>query len=155
MTREFSKKFRRFGVVLNYAVSVIFVILFCIGEYGHWMAWLAISAVLLILFLPVSHFHVYVKTGIWKMARSKSADLDERQITIVHDAYRSAYNIFTVICLILLLFIVLTVRYSFFTLTHRGHYSFGLIILMFLNYLLNTLPASIVAWREPTIEKPS
>lgn len=155
MTRVFSKKFRRFGVVINYVVSVIFVILFCIGEYGHWNVWLSVSVVLLFIFLLISYFHVYVKTGIWNMSRAKSADLDERQIHIVHDAYRISYKIFTVVCLNLLLFIVITVRYSFFTLTHRGHYSFGLIALMFLNYLLNTLPASILAWTEPVIEKMS
>jgi hypothetical protein len=129
------------------------VILFCLGEYGDWSAWLAVSTVMLLIMLIISYFHVYVKTGIWRMCRAKSADLDERQIAIVHDAYRSAYHIFTVVCLVLLFFIVLSVRYSFFTLTHRGHYSFGLIILMFLNFFLNTLPASIVAWMEPVIEQ--
>jgi hypothetical protein len=38
-------------------------------------------------------------------------------------------------------------------LTHQGHYSFGLMILMFLNYVLSVLPASIIAWTEQRVEK--
>ena len=153
MSREFSLKFRRRGVSINLASAILFVCFFCIAEYGHWNLYLTVSCLLSFSILVISNIRVYVKTGIWKMSRAKSRDLDERQINIVHDAYRRAYDIFTVFSLLVFFFVVLSVRYSFFTLTHRGHYSFGLVMLMFLNYLLNILPAAIMAWSEPVIEK--
>ena len=153
MTQAFSKKSRQSGVLFNYIIVIMFLILFCLGEYRQWNPWLIVGTILLFLAAILSYIHVYIRTGLWKMTRSKSEDLDEREIAIVHDAYRHAYNIFTVACLVLLFFVFLTVRYSFFTLTSRGHYSFGLILLIFLNYLVNTLPVTIVAWREPVVEK--
>jgi len=152
MIREFSLTFRRTAVVINYASAVLFVVCFCAAEYGRWNIWWIASCVLLFLILLVSYVNAHVRTGIFKVSRAKSRDLDERQIVIVHDAYRRAYHIFTVFCLVVFFFVFLTVRYSFFTLTHRGHYSFGLLLLLCLNYLLNTLPASVVAWTEPVVE---
>lgn len=153
MTREFSMSSRRLGVTINFLCVVLFVIFFSIGEYGKWNPFLIGCSVVLFLASVFSYIPIYIKTGIWKVARSKSAVLDEREIKLVHDAYRRSYDLFTVICLVIVFFIFLTVRYSFFTLTPRGHYSFGLIILLFLNYLLNTLPPAIIAWTEPRVEK--
>ena len=59
--------------------------------------------------------------------------------------------IFTGFSLSLIAFMVLSVRFSFITLTHRGHYSFGLIVLILLQYLVHTLPASIIAWTEKEV----
>jgi hypothetical protein len=86
------------------------------------------------------------------LTRSKAQQLDEREINVVYDSYRRAYRIFTVVSVGLVAVITFSVRFSFFTLTHRGHYSFGLLVILLLNYLINTLPASIVAWKEPRIE---
>ena len=72
---------------------------------------------------------------------------------IVHDAFRRAYNWVTAVSMVVVVFMALSVRFSFFTLTHRGHYSFGIIALLFLNYLIQTLPAAIIVWTEPVIEK--
>lgn len=52
------------------------------------------------------------------------------------------------VSLVLVTAMTLSVRFSLFTLTHRGHYSFGLMALILLNYLVHVLPASIIAWRE-------
>ena len=152
MTKEFSRSSRRWGVTLNFLCVVLFVIFFSIGEYDVWNPFLIVCSAGLLLASILTYIPVYIKTGIWRMARSKSAVLDEREMHLVHGAYRKSYDLFTVICLVIVFFIFLTVRYSFFTLTPSGHYSFGLLICLFLNYLLNTLPPAIIAWTEPRIE---
>jgi len=67
---------------------------------------------------------------------------------LTHESFRHSYFVFSLISLAFIAFMVLTVRFSFFTLTHRGHYSSGLAIIVCLNYLVNVLPASIIAWKE-------
>jgi hypothetical protein len=153
MSNLFPKNRRRADVVINFLSAILIVVVFCIGEYGTWNGFLGILIGLLFLILIFSFIKVYGKTGIWEQARSKADQLDERELSVVHDSYRLAYSIFTIISLLVIFFIVLSVRFSFFTLTHRGHYSFGLIILFFLNYLLYILPCAIIGWTEQIVER--
>jgi hypothetical protein len=138
-------------VVVNYLSLVTFVCVFCIAEYGSWNVLYVTGSVLTFLLLVLTFFWLHVRTGLWKLTHSKTEDLDEREIQVTHESYRNSYAILTVLTLCLVFFMVLTVRFSFFTLTHRGHYSFGLIAVMSLNYLFNTLPASLIAWREKQV----
>ena len=151
MSRILSKATRRVWVVLNYVCVVVFIVLFLLGEYMRWDTALAITTILSFIFIVISFVFLYIRTGLWKLTHTKAENLDEREIQISHQSLRQSYTIFSLISLVILFFIVLSVRYSFFTLTPRGHYSFGLIILMLLNYLVSTLPAAVLAWTEPEV----
>ena len=109
---------------------------------------LAILSIVSLISATVSFVFLHVKTGLWRLTHASTDELDEREIQVTHQSLRRSYVIFSIVSMFTLFFIFFTVRYSFFTLTHRGHYSFGLVILMLLNYLINTLPASIIAWTE-------
>jgi len=151
MSRNLSKSKRRIWVVWNYAGVIVFIVLVLLGEYTRWVAALSVAAALSFVFIVVSFAFLYIRTGLWKLTHAKTENLDEREIQITHQSIRQSYKIFSLSSLVILFFIFLSVRYSFFTLTPQGHYSFGLMILMFLNYLVNTLPAAVIAWTEQEV----
>ncbi len=95
--------------------------------------------------------YIHIRTKLWRLAHSNIENLDEREIQVTHNSLRHSYSIVSIISLIVIAFITLSVPFSFFTLTHRGHYSFGLIVLIMLNYVTHKLPASIIAWSEKEV----
>jgi ABC-type Fe3+ transport system permease subunit len=155
MNHLLSKSKRRFLVVFNFSSVIVFIALVLFGEYTSWDVVLTVAAILSFILIVLSFVFLYIRTGLWKLTHTKTESLDEREIQLTHQSLRQSYKIFSLISLVILFFIVISVRYSFFTLTHRGHYSFGLIILMFLNYLVNTLPAAVIAWTEPEVRTSS
>jgi hypothetical protein len=151
MSNPLSKTARRFGVIVNYSGAVLFAMIFCLGEYTHWSVPLALVAILTVFSLAISSYLTLIRTGLWRLTHTSAEKLDEREIQVTHTSLRHSYMIFTGFSLALIAFMVLSVRFSFVTLTHRGHYSFGLIVLILLQYLVHTLPASIIAWTEKEV----
>lgn len=151
MSRVFSRSNRRAWVIFNYLSLMLFLIVFLLGEYIYWNLWITLSTIIFFVLLVISFIRLYIRTNLWKMTHTKAEDLDEREMQVILQATQNSYALLSIISLVILLFIVLSVRFSFFTLTHRGHYSFGLIILMALNYLFNIMPASIIAWSEKEV----
>jgi hypothetical protein len=151
MSRLLSKPARRFGVIANYAGAILFATIFCFGEYTHWNVPLALVAILAVFALVTSSYLTLIRTGLWRLTHTSVEKLDEREIQVTHTSLRHSYVIFTGFSLALIAFMVLSVRFSFITLTHRGHYSFGLVVLILLQFLIHTLPASIIAWTEKEV----
>ncbi len=152
MGKQFSIKSRRMGVLNMYISAIVFFTLFLIGEYSHWNG-LLISGALVFLVNAVTSFYLsIVKPGIWRLYRAKSHKLDEREKGVILDSVRHSYNIFGVIAPLLLFGTVLSVRYNWLVLTHRGHYALGLILCLFFNFLVAVIPPSVIAWKENIIE---
>ena len=139
---------RRAGVAANYTSLAIAGVVFATGEYGTWNPTLAIILAASLLLVGATFFLAYVRTGLWTLTHAKTSQLDERELQLTHESFRSSYLIFTVVSLSLVLLMTIGVRFSLFALTHRGHYSFGLMVMFCLNYMVNVLPASILAWSE-------
>ena len=139
------------GIAINYGCAAAFAVIFCMGEYGVWNAAFVGIEILALAGIVYSFRYVYIKTGIWKLTHAHADQLDEREIQVTHESYRGSFNIFTGVSLLLVTFMVFSVRFSFVILTHRGHYSFGLIVLIMLNYLAHTLPSSRIAWKQPVV----
>jgi len=139
------------GVVINYSGVALFAVIFCIGEYGTWNAALIVFEVMALAAIAFSFRHAYVKTGTWELTHTPAEKLDEREIQVTHDSYRSSFGIFTAVSLLFVIFMVFSVRFSFVTLTHRGHYSFGLVAVILLNYLAHILPSSQIVWKQPDV----
>ena len=147
----FSLQSRKRGIMAMYFFVAAFLILFLMGEYGSWNIFL-ISGTTVFLALAVASFYLtIVVPGIWKLYRSKPLELDEREMGVILNATRASYTIFGVVSLVLLFGIVLSVRYDVLTLTHRGHFSLGLALVMFLDFLIAVLPPSIIAWKEKIV----
>lgn len=144
-----TQRARRTGVVTNYLGVALLAAAVCLGEYRVWSPPLAVAAFTLLAIVVAAFVVTYLTTGIWQLAHSDSSALDERQLQVAYQGFRHSYTALAVIAMLLLVGIVVTVRFSFFTLTWRGHYAFGMVALMLMNYLIQTLPASFLAWREP------
>ena len=152
MGEQFPIKSRRKGILIMYISTIVFFTLFLIGEYSYWNG-LLISGTLIFLVNAIASFYLsIVKPGIWRLYRAKSHKLDEREKGVVLDSVRLSYNIFGVISILLILCTVISVRYNILTLTHRGHFSLGLALVMFLDFLIAVLPASLIAWTEKIVE---
>lgn len=134
-----------------YFFVAAFLIFFLIGEYGSWTIVLISGAVVFLALSVASFYKAIVVPGIWKLYRSKPLELDEREMGVILNATRASYTIFGVVSLVLLFSIVLSVRYDVLTLTHRGHFSLGLALVMFLDFLIAVLPPSIIAWKEKIV----
>ena len=152
MGEQFSIKSRRKGVLIMYISTLVFFTLFLIGEYSFWNG-LLVSGTLIFFAVACGSLYIsIVKPGIWKLYRAKSHKLDEREKGVVLDSVRLSYNIFGVVSICLILATVVSVRYNLLALTHRGHFSLGLSLVMFLDFLIAVLPPSIIAWREKIVE---
>jgi len=151
MSRIFSRPRRRIWVIANYLILTAFIILFLLGEYSHWNIWITSSTILFFILLVISTIQLYVRTDLWKLTHTKTEKLDEREMQLILQATQNSYKILGAFSLLILFFIFLTVRFNFLTITHRGDYSFGLTIVMVLNYLFNIMPASIIAWSEKEV----
>jgi hypothetical protein len=142
---------RRAGVVIHYLCLLLFAITFCLGEYWRWNTYVVLIAVAFLIQMALSFHFTLIRTGFWRLTHTGIEMLDEREIQLTHSAMRRSYAIFSALSLAIIVFMTLSVRFSFFTLTHRGHYSFGLIVVICLLYLIQTLPGSIIAWKERSI----
>jgi hypothetical protein len=140
---------RRAGVAANYIGLAVAATVFAIGEYTAWNPVLAVALAASLLTLVATFWLLYVRTGLWTLTHARTEKLDERELQLAHESFRSSYSIFAAISLSLMLLMTVGVRFSFLALTPRGHYSFGLMAMIVLNYLLNVLPASILAWGRP------
>jgi len=139
------------GVIVNYSSAALFIAIFLVGEYTVWNTVLVVLAVLTLLSIAISFYLTLVRTNLRRLTQANAAQLDEREIQLTHDSLRRSYAIFTGVSLAIIAFMLISVRFSFLTLTHRGNYSFGLIALIGLQYLVQTLPASIIAWTEKEV----
>lgn len=142
---------RRRGVVINYFSLAGLAAVFCVAEYRYWNGYFIASSLLLLIAGIASLYSTYIRTGLWRLSHISAGNLDERELGLMHEAFRHSFAAISAISLLAVAFITLSVRFSFLTLTHRGHYSFGLAMMVLLNYLVHILPASIIAWREKHI----
>jgi hypothetical protein len=139
MSLSESKPTRRAWVVVNYASVVTFIAAFIAGEQTGWTAWIVAVIGAGLLLAAGSFIGVYWKTGLWRLVHAKDDELDERQRQITHDALRHAYSIFTVVTLLILLYVAFTYQ------------DWGIIVLASLIYFAHIIPASIIAWREKVV----
>jgi len=143
-----STRARRSGVVVNYASVLLVAAIFCVGEYGQWTAALIAAEVAALVILGVSLHVTLIRTGFWSLTHTDVGKLDEREIQVTHTALRYSYAALSTLSLVMFWLVTISVRFSLLSLTHRGHFSLGLIAVLCLTYLIETLPASILAWSE-------
>lgn len=146
-----SKSARRFGVIANYLSLLLFATIFCIGEYGHWNPLFVGILILALFVIAASLYGTLIKTDIWRLTHTEFGKLDEREVEITHTALRYSYALITAFSLLMITIMTFSVRFSIVTLTHRGHYSFGLVVMITVMYLIETLPAAIIAWTEERV----
>lgn len=142
-------------MLVNYTLLTIAAGAFCIGEYGTWNTLVVVVEVAALIGLALSFQYTYARSGIWKFFHTDPRTLDEREIYVAHEAFQASYRLFSAITMIIVAFLAFSVRFSFLTLTHRGHYSVGIMLLFVMNYLIHTLPSSVFAWNAQRVSSES
>ncbi|MCD6162214.1 MAG: hypothetical protein J7K40_07355 [candidate division Zixibacteria bacterium] len=142
MNPKMSKSNRRAAVIINYLCILLFLIFFSIIKYHGWSVPVIVGIVVSIAVVLISFFVLHIRTHLWKLVHSKIDHLDERQIQVTYESLRRSYSIFTIISLIILLFIALL---------DGEHSSMLILIFASLIYLAHTLPSSIIAWTEKEV----
>jgi hypothetical protein len=99
---------------------------------------IAIEIIPFIIFI-VSFILTFIKTGLWRFIHKPLIKLDEREIALTSKSLRSAYSIFTVVTLALLLTLAIT------------HTPIDVVLVATLILFAHLLPASYIAWTEKEI----
>ncbi|HUV29968.1 MAG TPA: hypothetical protein VMY05_02590 [Acidobacteriota bacterium] len=136
-----SRAHRRTGMVINYAAVVLVLVFAYVRGIGGWSGIATVLEIVCLVVALVTFLQYHVLTGLWKLVHTKVEKLDERQIQVTHDSLRHSYSIFTVICLLVLLWKSL----------FQGYDPNLIIVFAALLYLAHTLPSSIVAWTETEV----
>jgi hypothetical protein len=139
MSLTISKSGRRWAVLINYGCLLIFVGMFIIGKYLGWNIAVIVCGLLALIILLLSFAVLHVKTRLWKLVHSNTADLDERELQLTLQSLRQSYIIYATVSLLVI--------FSLAMLAGR-HDSTLIIIYAGLLYLAHTLPSTIIAWRE-------
>ena len=148
MERTVPARTLRRGVVLNYGGLAAATAAFLVGEYHGWNVGLAVVAAGALAVLLVTFATTYVRTGLWRLVHAGVAQLDERETQWTREALLRAYRIVVILSLVLIALFSLAIRFAVDLLTFRGHFSLGLALMMALFYLVNTLPAALLASRR-------
>jgi len=141
MSKALSKGERRTGVLLNYLGLIGTVGFFYAGYLTSWNGVMVALFGLSLVILLISFFRYFFFSGLWRFVHTGSGNLDERQIKVTRESLRLSYSAFTVISLIVFLWI---------SLYHTGDTNL-LVIFAGLLYLAHILPATIIAWKEKEI----
>lgn len=139
MEMRMSIKKRRIGVIINLLslCSMVLIFEYCKIEQRD-SAFIAIEIIPIIIFL-VSFILTFIKTGLWGFIHKPLKKLDEREIALTSKSLRYAYGIFTVVTLILLLFLAIT------------NTPIDMVLVASLILFAHILPAAIIAWTEKEI----
>jgi len=129
------KKINRSAVIINYISVLMMLFIF------YAVQWLGLSRVLFIveiiplIALIISFNFAFNRTGLWKFIHKSQRRLDEREIQILHKAIRMSYNIFVILCLLLILIFAVL----------EGS-PIDVILMVSLGYLSHTLPAAVITF---------
>ncbi|MCK5117447.1 MAG: hypothetical protein KAR44_12675 [Candidatus Aegiribacteria sp.] len=138
---------RRIQVTVNYAALLIMNIAFYFVFTGENASHIYDAVGLIsIIVVGVTFRNVHWKTGIWKLAHTKSKDLDERELSLTHWALSQSYAWFAVICLVIMFAFSLSSRMNI-----CPQYTISIPLVVSLIYLSHTLPCSMIAWKAGTL----
>ncbi len=134
---------RRIQVMVNYAalllMNIAFYFVFTGENTSHIYDVIGLTSIIVV---GVTFRSVHWKTGIWKLAHTKSEELDERELSLTHWALSQSYAWFAVICLVIMFAFSLTGRMNF-----CPQYTISMPLVVSLIYLSHTLPCSMIAWK--------
>ena len=144
MTSSISRNRRRPVVVIHYVAVMAFVVAVMIRDITTPVALVLIGTLLTAIF---SWLYAHVLSGASKFVNAKFENLDEREVQVIHEAYRQSHSIFGKVSMTILIIVIILYKSTPF---HNDHIVFAPAV-MILYYLALNLPKSIVAWTEKEI----
>jgi hypothetical protein len=137
-----SQSKRRAGVILNYSLLFLTLLLSLGGQLFGWTIGVKIGFWLAVVLVLITFVSVHLRTGLWRLAHTKVRRLDERELHQTLESLRHAYVVFTIVSLLVVLGFVVT---------GLGDQTQQLVMFWILLYLAHTLPSSVLAWTMPRV----
>ena len=137
MEQQNFRKTNRYWILLHYFSLIAVLVFYYTGKYSHLSIVTIISGIGCLVILIISFFKAFIKTKFWKMVHTSDKNLDEREILVVLNGLKSSYNIFTIICLIIIYIFALI-----------GYHRIDILLASALLLFAHTLPAAVVGWKE-------
>ena len=137
MAPESPQSVRRLGVLVNYAAIVLVTALFYKGKYHGWNTAIIVGMVICAALVVAGFVRLHAKTHMWNFTHKKVEKLDERELQIILQSLRHAYEIFSVTAILIVLVLSLLAGLND---------SMLMLITIGLVYLAHTLPSSVIAW---------
>jgi len=123
-------------VTLNYIATFALLTIYEIGVMEGWRTLYTIGIIVFVLFIAISFYYAFGKSGLWRFTHLPVAKLDEREMQIIYISLRLAYSFFTIASILLIyIFLIADLKVN-------------AVLAAVLIYLAHILPASIVAWTE-------
>lgn len=130
----------RFGVLLSMLSLIAIVVLFELGTRLEWTTLMLIVEIPLLLILLISFILSFIRTGLWKFTHRPLKDLDEREIALTSKSLRTAYALFAILVLcILLVFAVF-------------HIAVSIVLAVSLILVSHLLPGTIIVLTEKELK---
>jgi len=127
-------------MLLNYLSLIAIVVLFNLGKYHQWSTGISIAGIASVVIFIGTFWRAFLRTRFWKMVHMSSQKLDEREISLVLNALKYSYSIFTILCIVIIYAFAIT-----------GIQLVDVVLAGGLLYLAHTLPAVVVGWNEKSV----
>ena len=129
----------RLGILLSMLSLIAIVVLFELGIRLEWTSLLIIIEIPLLVILLISFILSFMRTGLWKFTHRPLKDLDEREIALTSKSLRTAYSLFAILVLcILLVFAVFNIAVS-------------IILAVSLILFAHLIPGIVIAFTEKSL----
>lgn len=140
MNQTIQKTKNRGWMLLNYLSLIAIVVLFNLGKYHQWSTGISIAGIASVVIFIGTFWRAFLRTRFWKMVHMSSQKLDEREISLVLNALKYSYSIFTILCIVIIYAFAIT-----------GIQLVDVVLAGGLLYLAHTLPAVVVGWNEKSV----
>lgn len=129
----------RLGVLLSMLSLIAIVVLFELGIRLEWIALMLIIEIPLLLTLLISFILSFMRTGLWKFTHKPIKDLDERELELASKSLRTAYSLFAILVLCILLVIAVF------------NIAVSIILAVSLIFLAHLMPGIVIAFTEKSL----
>lgn len=134
-----SIKSRRVGVILNFLLLALIIFQNELIRFDLLPQNYKYLKIILIVFILITHFSFFGKTGLWKFTHKRKNDLDERELELSNQALRFSYSVFAVLII------------SFLYIFNWLNFKVTMIEIGSFLYLAHVLPAYYISWTEKSI----
>ncbi|MFC2132975.1 hypothetical protein ACFLTH_00040 [Bacteroidota bacterium] len=149
MKKSISQMNRRIFVAINYFCLFGFQIFFVWGENSNWPVHLVVITITFLVLLVLSFIPAYIGSGVWIFSKTHDKNLDERQMQIRNHVLRNSYAIYGILTVIVIAYLKETSEPS--SIFGAAPDGVPFAIYTGILYIVNILPASLLAWQEKEI----
>ena len=128
------------AVVINYISLMFVLIIFYVVKVLDCSKFYLFLEIIPLIIMRISFNIAYHKSGLWKFIHKSQKTLDERESQILYRSIRMSYNIFVILCLMMILIFAVL----------EGS-PIDVVLVVSFGYISHTLPAAVIVFSEEEI----